>query len=132
MRTRNAIRNQRFVTPQAARPCGRLPTDGRLCKPRANARRIALPGSRAGLSFVEVVVAVAILGLVAALAIPWVLQARAASRLLSCRDHLRTLSLALQSYHTAQNQYPPAAFWSTTHSASIALHEARRIDLVTH
>jgi prepilin-type processing-associated H-X9-DG protein len=88
--------------------------------------------SRAGLSAVELIVAVALVGLASALAIPWVMRARAASRISSCRDHLRTLTLALQSYHAAHEQYPPAAFWSTAHSASIALHQARRIDVVTH
>ena len=110
----------------------RLPTKGHLCNLRTNTERIAVGRSRAGLSFVEVIVAVAILGLAVALAIPWVLQARAAYRRLSCRDHLRTLTLALQSYHAAQNQYPPAAFWSTTHSVSVTLQSARRIDIVTH
>jgi len=132
MRGRNAVRSQEFLTPQAAHSLGCLPTNGRLCHLRTNAERIAPGRSRAGLSFVEVLVAVAILGMAVALAMPWVLQARAAYHRLSCRDHLRTLTLALQSYHAAQNQYPPAAFWSTTHSVSVTLQSARRIDIVTH
>lgn len=132
MRSRIANGSHEVLTPTAARLSGRLTRESRLWNLHSNAKRIALRGSRGGWSFVEVIVAVAVLGLAAALAIPWILQARAASRLNSCRDHLRTLSRALQSYHTAQNQFPPAAFWSTTHSVSIALHEARRIDVVTH
>jgi prepilin-type processing-associated H-X9-DG protein len=130
MRRRTAIRHDEFMRPNAAHRFGALPAEGRSRNRPKNRQQAALADSRAGLSAVEVIVAVAIVGLAAALAIPWVLQARAASRLLSCRDHLRTLSLALGSYHAAQDQYPPAAFWS--HSGSIALHQARRIDVVTH
>jgi prepilin-type processing-associated H-X9-DG protein len=128
MRCRTTTGHDEFLKAPAARPSGRLPANRGMYPPREIARR----GSRVGLSAVEVMVAVAIVGLAAALAIPWILQARAASRRLSCRDHMRTLTLALNNYYAAHDQYPPAAFWSTSHSASVALHRARRIDVVTH
>jgi prepilin-type processing-associated H-X9-DG protein len=87
---------------------------------------------RRGLTVLEVVVGVAIAGLLAAIAIPWVLQARAAARVTSCRDHLRTLALGLRCYHDAQGQLPPAAVWSTGTMTSLALHKSTRVDLITH
>lgn len=70
--------------------------------------------------------------LACAILVPWILHARAAARVTSCRDHLRTLALALRGYHDAQGQLPPAAVWNTKATTSLALHRARRIDLVTH
>jgi prepilin-type processing-associated H-X9-DG protein len=79
-----------------------------------------------------VIVGVAITGLLAAIAIPWVLHARAAARVTTCREHLRTLALGLRGYHDAQGQLPPAAVWSTDEMTSLALHKSKRVDLVTH
>jgi type II secretory pathway pseudopilin PulG len=73
-----------------------------------------LPGPRnVGFSAVELVIAVAVVLVAVALAVPWVLGARAAARLNSCRDHLRTLTHALHAYHASHGQFPPAADWDS-------------------
>jgi prepilin-type processing-associated H-X9-DG protein len=88
-------------------------------------------GHVAGFSAVEMLVAAAVVALALAILIPWVLRARAAARAAGCRDHLRTLTLALRGYHDAQGQFPPAAVWSTEATMSLALHQSKRVDLVT-
>jgi prepilin-type processing-associated H-X9-DG protein len=88
--------------------------------------------SRAGLSTIEIVVAVAVVTVAVALTVPWVLGARGAARLTSCRDHLRTLAQALHAYHAAHQHLPAAAEWNCSATSSLALHKAKRIDLVTN
>src|SRR5260370_21357119 len=86
---------------------------------------------RSGISSVEVLVATAIIAVAATIAVPWILHARSAQRVNSCRGNLRTLTLALRAYHDSCGQFPPAAIWSTDFTASLALHHAERVDLVT-
>src|SRR5207249_485568 len=64
---------------------------------------------RRGISSVEVLVAIVILALAASIAVPWILHARSAQRVNSCRGNLRMLTLAFRAYHDAWGQFPPAA-----------------------
>lgn len=84
-----------------------------------------------GISIPEAIVAVGILGSVICLSFPFLLQARESARLSSCQNNLRTLTVALKSYHDTHQQFPPAAIWSTNATTSIALHVSKQIDLIT-
>jgi prepilin-type processing-associated H-X9-DG protein len=56
-------------------------------------------------------VVVAIIGVLVALLLPAVQQAREAARLASCQNNLRQLSLALQGYHSAHHRFPSNSHW---------------------
>ena len=62
-----------------------------------------------GLTILEVLVVLAIIGLVVALAFPAIQAAREASRRAQCANHLRQLGLAMHAYHTDHKCFPPAA-----------------------
>ena len=98
---------------------------------RVPATREALP-LRAGWSQLELVVALLVLLLICAIGLPLVQSGREASRRHTCQDRLRTLTLALHSYHDTYAALPPAAVWSTAATQSLALHSSQRVELITH
>ncbi len=61
---------------------------------------------RRGLTLIELLVTVAVIGLVLALAFPLVQTARAAARRASCVKNLRQIGLALHNYHSQQGVLP--------------------------
>lgn len=61
---------------------------------------------RAGFSLIEVLVTVGIIGLLAALLLPAVQQAREAARRTACRNNLRQVSLAVLGYQSTFAVYP--------------------------
>ena len=69
-------------------------------------RQFGLPRRRA-FTLVEMLVVIAILGLLAALTAVAVQQARAAAVITACQNNLRQLALALQLSHDAQGFLPP-------------------------
>ena len=64
--------------------------------------------SRRGVSLVEVLVVVGVLGLLVGLALPAVQRARGAAQRAACLDRARQLGLALHAYHAATGHFPPA------------------------
>lgn len=60
----------------------------------------------AGFTLIEVLVTVAVIGLLAALLIPAVQAAREASRRALCSNHLKQIGLAIANYASIQNVYP--------------------------
>ncbi|HUG93722.1 MAG TPA: DUF1559 domain-containing protein [Planctomycetaceae bacterium] len=62
---------------------------------------------RAGLTAIELLVVISIIGLLAALLLPAVQQTREAARRTQCKDHIRQIALACESFHAAHGQYPP-------------------------
>jgi len=60
-------------------------------------------------TLIEVVAVVGILGLLIALLLPAVQSAREAARRAQCVSNLRQLGVALQSYYTAYEMFPPGA-----------------------
>lgn len=60
-----------------------------------------------GFSLVEILVVIAIVGLLLTLLLPAVLKARGAARRIACSNHLRQLSIACLHYATVQETFPP-------------------------
>ncbi len=89
-------------------------------------------GARRGMTLVETIVVIAILSLLAALTWPAVQAVRESGRRLQCQNNLRQIGLALHSFHTAQNHFPPGrdGFQGRDHSwATAILPHLERADL---
>ncbi|WP_437185141.1 type II secretion system protein [Planctomicrobium sp. SH668] len=86
---------------------------------------------RSGLTLVEVLIVLSILALLACLGFPWLQSLREQSRQAACRDHLRTLTMALHQYEEVHQFLPVAARWNEQVGESMLLHESKHIDLIT-
>ncbi|HVJ68750.1 MAG TPA: DUF1559 domain-containing protein [Caulifigura sp.] len=62
-------------------------------------RTTCQPADRTGLTIIEVLVAIGILGLLAAILMPAIQQSRMTARQIACASHLRQIGLAAQQYH---------------------------------
>ncbi|HEY6565870.1 MAG TPA: DUF1559 domain-containing protein [Pirellulaceae bacterium] len=62
-----------------------------------------------GFTLVELLVVVAIIGVLVALMLPAVQQARESARRTQCKNHIRQVGLAIQSYESARKALPPGS-----------------------
>jgi prepilin-type N-terminal cleavage/methylation domain-containing protein/prepilin-type processing-associated H-X9-DG protein len=72
---------------------------------------------RLGFTLVELLVVVAIIGMLLALLLPAVQAAREAGRCASCQNNLRQIGLALHSFHDVHKVLPPSG-WTTAGSGN--------------
>lgn len=66
-----------------------------------------MPYRRRGFTLVELLVAISVVGLLLALIVPAVQQARESARKASCRNNLKQIGLALHNYHSTHQTFPP-------------------------
>jgi prepilin-type N-terminal cleavage/methylation domain-containing protein len=81
--------------------------EGGLAMRRTDACQSARRESPAGLSLVEVLVVLAVIGLLLGLVVPALQGAREAARRVECVNHLKQIGLALSSYAAREHVFPP-------------------------
>lgn len=71
---------------------------------------------RLGFTLVELLVVIAIIGILVALLLPAVNSAREAARRTTCKNNLRQVALAFNTYHEANKKFPAGAECSSSNS----------------
>ncbi len=69
---------------------------------------------QAGFTLIELIIVVAILGILTVILIPNFLRARTSSKLATCQLDLRNIAAGLELYYVENQSYPAVANWDTT------------------
>jgi len=78
------------------------------CRLSAN----AAASLRSAFTLVELLVVIAVMGILIALLLPAVQSAREAARMVECKNHLKQIGLGWLSHHTAHNTFPTGGWGS--------------------
>ena len=71
--------------------------------------------AKGGVSVIELLMVVAITGMLVSLLLPAVNSAREAARAAVCRSQMRQLAMAIEQFHGARHTYPPSRFIKQLH-----------------
>src|SRR5689334_6558335 len=71
---------------------------------------------RRAITLVELLVVIAVIGLLVALLLPAVQAAREAGRRTQCTNNLKQIGVAVSGYEGSFKQLPPGAFWDATNN----------------
>jgi len=80
---------------------------------------------RLALTLLELLLVVAVVGILLALAVPAVQMARESARRTECSSHLRSIGLALHNYHATSSMFPSTMFASEVRSDGGAVSSKR-------
>lgn len=86
------------------------------CNRRPATRSTLPPPANTGFTLVELLVVLAIVGILIAMLIPAVQSARESSRRTACQNNLRQIGLALANYESVHVKFPPGKKWSASRS----------------
>src|SRR5215475_2509188 len=78
------------------------------CRLSAN----ATASVRSAFTLVELMVVIAVMGILIALLLPAVQSAREAARMVECKNHLKQIGLGWLNHHTAHNTFPTGGWGS--------------------
>lgn len=95
-------------------------------------RQAGCSSKRNGFTLLDASIAGLVLLLLVLVALPVLGRVRESARRQTCAHRIRNLTLALHSYHNVYKTLPPAAVWSVDATASLALHDSKQIDRITH
>jgi len=81
----------------------------RMIAPRSWGFRLNRP--KAGFTLTEILVVIAVIGILAALLLPAIQATRESARHMECANHLKQLSLACVHHESAENQFPTGGWY---------------------